>query len=114
MTARTFKMRLKKAIGEANYNMLDVRVKDSKVNMRVEGGYGHIINKQNNLCIYVDLRPALVSNLRNKFMIRYADSPNDWSSNNLGMIGRNQWFTEPDLYKAVWHLLNDMTRKGIW
>lgn len=71
MTSRMFKIRFKKFMGEA-YNTFDVTgIKESKINGRNEGAYGHIVNVTNGICVYIDLRTSNIP-FKKKYMIRYA------------------------------------------
>lgn len=107
MTARTFKLRLKKYLGQQKWDSLIVEVKDSKVNGVTEGGYGHITNRNTGVCIYVDCRTLnnVYAGIRDKVMVRYAKDNKDWSSNGIGVAGRNRWFKESELYKNIEYML---------
>lgn len=67
------------------------------INGKRVGCSGHIQNVLNNKCVYVSTEKSCYQPLSDKNLVRYAASMKDYSSNDLGVVGRNQFVTDDAL-----------------
>ena len=108
LTTRTFKSRFKKYIGEAQFNELQFKISDQKVNGVFSEATGHIYNPRTNLYVYVNLKYIKPWG----YMCRYALGFKDYSSNKAPqgvnpLIMRNRWSKSEDmLYMSIAKMLS--------
>lgn len=102
------KNQLKKE-AEAQDVSIDIFIQNISVNGEKRGCDGHIVNKGNGSCVYLNTEESCYSPLHGKAMYRLAEKPKDWSSNGL-KNGFNRWCKTENLAKEVIYLLK--TEKG--
>ena len=83
---------------------LEFHIKNISVNGVKRGCSGHIINKANGSCVYVDTEESVYGPLQGKAMYRLAKDVKDYSSIGLEN-GFNRWCELENVASAVIRLL---------
>lgn len=87
---------LKKLIPE---NEIKISLKNIIINGSKRGCSGHITYLKTGKCVYVTTEP-LITDPR-KLMWRYAENEKDFTSNRIGIKGKNHFITEPELATTI-------------
>jgi hypothetical protein len=66
-------------------------LKNIIINGEKRGCSGFVKNPVNNKVVYLTTERSCCNSLHNKIMYRYAKDTKDYSSNGLGVLGRNRW-----------------------
>ena len=84
---------------------LEFYVRNIAINRQKRGCSGHIVNTDTKVTVYINTEEVTLSSLKGHCMCRYARDIKDYSSHNLGAIGRNRWYKESDFPKAIAQML---------
>lgn len=85
---------LKVKEAESTNLLLTHNLHNITVNGKRVGCSGHIQNVLNDKCVYICTEKSCYQPLSDKNLIRYAADMKDFSSNDLGVVGRNQFVTD--------------------
>lgn len=69
---------------------LEFHLKNISINGDKRGCSGHVVNKANGVCVYINTEGSVLSSLDGKSMYRLAADIRDYSSNGL-RNGNNRW-----------------------
>ena len=76
------------------------------INGKRVGCSGYIQNVLNDKCGYICTEKSCYQPLSDKNLIRYAADMKDFSSNDLGVVGRNQFVTDDALVEKIIDMLH--------
>lgn len=85
--------------------MLTHNLHNITINGKRVGCSGHIQNVLNNKCVYVSTEKSCYQPLSDKNLVRYAADMKDFSSNGLGVMGRNQFVMDDALVNKIVDML---------
>lgn len=88
---------LKVKEAESTNLLLTHNLHNITINGKRVGCSGHIQNVLNDKCVYICTEKSCYQPLSDKNLIRYAADMKDFSSNDLGVVGRNQFVTDDAL-----------------
>lgn len=75
------------------------------INGKRVGCSGHIQNVLNDKCVYICTKKSCYQPLSDKNLVRYAADMRDFSSYDLGAMGRNQFVTDDALVEKIIDML---------
>lgn len=76
------------------------------INGKRVGCSGHIQNVLNDKCVYICTEKSCYQPLSDKNLVRYAVDMRDFSSYDLGAMGRNQFVTDDALVEKIIDMLH--------
>lgn len=104
-TFRKLLNELKKLEKESEDMMLTHNLHDIAINGKKVGCSGHITNIFNKRCVYVNTEKSVYQPISDKDLVRYAENERDYSSNGLGINGRNIFVTDDVLATKIIDML---------
>lgn len=90
---------------ESTNLMLTHSLHNIVINGKRVGCSGHIQNVLNDKCVYISTQKSCYQPLSDKNLVRYAADMKDFSSNGLGVMGRNQFVTDDALVSKIVDML---------
>lgn len=99
-------VKLRNDIARQNPGMnLSYHISNISINGKKRGCSGFVMNEDSGVCVYVNTKKSVYSPLSDKNLYRYARDTKDYSSIQLGGLGRNRWAPDDELAGAILELL---------
>lgn len=107
--------KLRNDIARANPGMnLQYHLRNIIINGSKRGCSGFVVNADNGMCVYVNTEKLSYHPWGELVMYRYAKDTHDYSSNCLGVRGRNRWTSEKNLAANIIQLLQGKEGVSCW